>query len=157
MKPQMQTEQPCPTAPRVLPRLGPPGDTGHSHFCRSSALSVALFGFLFSWKCFTGGVRGPARVVRALLFKYRHSSGSMADASHSVTVRGGSSTGLGGGFPYIAKRKNPECSFLCTVMEQVPTRWTGVSAQPVQSSGASPGPWKQQPAWLSRPVCPPRS
>lgn len=55
------------------------------HFCRSSALRVALFGFLFSWKCFTGGVRGPTRVVNALLFKYWHSRGSMADASHSLT------------------------------------------------------------------------
>lgn len=56
-----------------------------SHFCRSSALRVALLGFLFSWKCFTGGVRGPTRVVNALLFRYWHSRGSMAEASHSLT------------------------------------------------------------------------
>lgn len=55
------------------------------HFCSSSALRVALLGFLFSWKCLTGGVRGPTRVVNALLFRYWHSRGSMADASHSPT------------------------------------------------------------------------
>lgn len=33
----------------------------------------------------TGGVRGPTRVVNALLFRYWHSRGSMADASHSLT------------------------------------------------------------------------
>lgn len=54
-------------------------------FCNSSALRVALLGFLFSWKCFTGGVRGPTRVVNALLLRYWHSSGSMVDASHSLT------------------------------------------------------------------------
>lgn len=55
------------------------------HFCNSSALRVALLGFLFSWKCLTGGVRGPTRVVNALLLRYWHSRGSMADASHSPT------------------------------------------------------------------------
>jgi hypothetical protein len=58
------------------------------HFCSSSALRVALLGFLLSWKCLTGGVSGPTRVVRALLFRYWHSRGSMADASHSLTAEG---------------------------------------------------------------------
>lgn len=74
-----------PDAPQ--PPSGALAAGGRSHFCRSSALSVALFGFLFSWKCFTGGVRGPASVVSAFLFKYWHSRGSMADASHSFTAR----------------------------------------------------------------------
>lgn len=62
------------------------------HFWSSSALSVALLGFRFSWKCLTGGVRGPTSVVKALLFRYWHSRGSMADASHSLTGWGGGET-----------------------------------------------------------------
>lgn len=38
-------------------------------------------------------MRGPARVVRAFLFRYWHSSGSMADASHSPTVESQRVTG----------------------------------------------------------------
>lgn len=64
---------------------GPLRISSDIHFCNSSALRVALLGFLFSWKCFTGGVRGPTRVVNALLLRYWHSSGSMVDASHSLT------------------------------------------------------------------------
>lgn len=72
-----------PASPLLL-GVEPPG-LSYLHFCRSSARRVALLGFRFNWKCLTGGAKGPAKVVKAFLFKYWHSKGSMAEDSQSLT------------------------------------------------------------------------
>lgn len=149
----------------------------HSHFCSSSALSVALLGFLFNWKCFTGGVRGPARVVRALLFRYWHSSGSMADASHSLTDQARTNrTGQGAWAPYTGRDahsswKTPKPSFLFTVVDlllcsqnasSIHRTDPSISALPwhrVPALGPPSPPQAQEhaPGALPGPVCPSRS